>query len=348
MNYIGIDCHITSLEFAVVNETGRVVETGSVATSAGNLIEYLKGIRSPKVAYIEESSLADWILETCNAYGEKLVITNSKENRWIGASESKNDKLDAKKLARLARGGYIKEVYHPVGERRRFKELMLGYDDAVRSCTRVKNKTKSKFRSNGIQCRGETIYKKAHREEWRAKLPNDPSLLLIVDRLWCQMDLLEETKRRLLATGAKESKKYPEIKRFLKIPGVGFITAATVSAIVENPWRFNDKSKLWAYAGFGIAKRTSGGKVYLEGLNRDYNRTLKYIIKSAIERMVQAKDNPFRRKYLDMTLLYGVSEKRAKLILGRSLLAMMLAMWKKGEEYSPELAGRKTTRKARM
>jgi len=70
--------------------------------------------------------------------------------------------------------------------------------------------------------------------------------------------------------------------RFEALPGIGFISAATISAI-------------------------------------------------------QAKDNPFQRKYLDMTLLHGIAPHRAKLTIARDMLATMWAMWRKGEKYNPEI-----------
>ena len=91
------------------------------------------------------------------------------------------------------------------------------------------------------------------------------------------------------------------------------------------------------YAGLGIMKRSSGGKIYSEKLSTDYNRLLKYTLKQAAEAAIQAKDNPFRRKYLDMTLLHGIAPHRAKLTTARDMLATMWAMWRKGEQYSPEI-----------
>ena len=337
MNYIGLDCHITTLDFAVINERGKLIKTERIDTSVKNLITFIKSIESPRVVYVEEGTLANWILETCTGNGEKLVITNAKENRWISSSGQKNDKLDALKLAQLARGGYIREVHHPVGQRRRFKELIQAYHDTVRSGTRIKNKIKAKFRGNGIQCAGETIYKKRFREEWREKLPNDPGLLMIVDNLWLQMDQLEEAEDRILVAAKEQARQFSEIKKFQVIPGIGFITAATVSAILETPWRFANKRKVWMYAGLGIVRRESGERVYSEKLTRNYNRLLKYAIKQAAEAAIRAKDNPSRRKYLEMTLLHGVAPHRAKLTVARDILAVMLAMWRKGEKYKPEL-----------
>jgi len=244
---------------------------------------------------------------------------------------------DALKLAQLARGGYIKEIHHPIGQRRRFRELMIAYHDAVRSTTRIKNKIKARFRQNGIQCTGTTVYSEKHREEWKGKLPQEATLLLILEGLWRQLGQSEQTEKELLAAAKAQAKHYPEIKHFEAIPGIGFISAATISAILETPYRFSDKRKVWMYAGLGLMKRSSGGKTYSEKLSTDYNRLLKYSIKQAAEAAIQAKDNPFRRKYLDMTLLHGIAPHRAKLTIARDMLATMWAMWRKGEKYSPEI-----------
>jgi len=214
---------------------------------------------------------------------------------------------------------------------------MIAYHDTVRSESRVKNKIKAKFRQNGIQCTGDTVYSKIHEEEWEIKLPPDSTLLLILDGLWLQLEQLEQTEKKILAAVKVHAKQCPEIRLFEDIPGIGFIHAATVSAILETPHRFADKRKVWMYAGLGLMKRSSGGKLYSEKLTTDYNRLLKYSMKQAAEAAIRAKDNPFRRKYLDMALLHGIAPQRAKLTIARNILATMLAMWKKGEKYNPEI-----------
>jgi transposase len=214
---------------------------------------------------------------------------------------------------------------------------MIAYHDTVRSTTRIKNKIKARFRQDGIQCTGATVYSETHREEWKGKLPQEATLLLILDGLWRQLEQFEQTEKELLAAARAQAKHYPEIKHFEALPGIGFIHAATISAMLETPYRFADKRKIWMYAGLGIMTRSSGGKTYSEKLSTDYNRLLKYTLKQAAEAAIQAKDNPFRRKYLDMTLLHGIAPHRAKLTISRDMLATMWAMWRKGEKYSPEI-----------
>jgi transposase len=337
MNYIGMDTHITTLDFAVVNEDGRLVKAARVPTSVNGFMEFVKTVPSPRTIYMEEGTLAAWALETCVRFGEKLVITDPKQNHWIGSSGQKDDPLDAMKLAQLARGGYVKEIHHPIGQRQRFRELMAAYHDTVTGTTRIKNKIKAKFRQNGIRCTGATVYSAIYREEWKDKLPQEAAPRLILKGLWRQMEESEQTEKELLAAARAQAKQYPEIKCFEALPGIGFINAATISAILETPHRFANKRKLWMYAGLGIMTRSSGGKTYSEKLCTDYNRLLKYTLKQAAESAIKATDNPFQRKYLDMTVKHGIAPHRAKLTIARDMLATMWAMWRKGEKYNPEI-----------
>jgi transposase len=336
MNYIGTDNHIKTLNFKVINEAGKLIKAEKVPTSASNFLKFVKSVPKPRMVIIEEGTLAAWLLEICVQHKEKLVITDPKRNLWIGSSGKKDDPIDAEKLAQLARGGYIKEVHHPVGQHRRFRELMTSYHDTCRSVTRLKNKIKAKFIQNGIECSGETVYLKQHREKWHQRLPQDPSLLVIIDNLWLQLEQAQQAEESILSAAKAQAKQHPEIKLLDSIPGVGFINAATISAIVETPHRFADKRKVWSYAGLAVEKRTSGDKLYSEKLTKEYNRLLKYTAKQAAQAAIKG-DNPFRRAYLEMTLAKGIAQHRAELTIARDILAAAWAMWRNGEFYNPEI-----------
>jgi len=337
MNYIGVDCHISSLDFAVVNEKGTVTKRAKVNTGVKEFMEFVKNIPKPRKIFIEEGELAGWLLETSLKFKEKLIITDPKINKWIGKAGQKNDTIDAEKLAQLARGKYVKEIYHPVNDRRRFKDLIFAYHDTVKNQSRIKNKIKAKFRSNGINCSGKTVYLEKHRDKWREKLSSNSITCLILEELWVQMDQLHNSKEKLKKTIKIQSKRYPEIKKFMKIPGIGLIHGSTMSAIIETPYRFANKKKLWMYAGIGLMERSSGGTIYSRKLTREYNRPLKNAIKQSTEVAIAAKDNKFRRQYLKLTIEKGIASHRAKLTVARSLLAALYGMWKKGEAYDPEI-----------
>jgi transposase len=338
MNYIGTDIHISTLDFQVVNNFGKVKMARKVPTSALNFIDFVRSVPRPRQVIIEEGPLASWLLEICVQNEEQLIITDPKRNHWIGLSGEKEDKIDAEKLAQLARGGYIKEIHHPVGQRRRLRELIMAYHDTNKSIVRVKNKIKAKFLQNGIQCSGKTVYLPQQRAEWRKKLPQEPILLVIIDSLWQQLDQIQDNLETILAEAILQAKRYPEIKLIDEIPGVGFIIAATIVAILETPHRFADKRKVWAYAGLGINKKSSANKTYSEKLNKAYNRILKCVVEEAAQAAINAdNNNALQKTFGKMTVAKGIAPQRAKLTISRDIIATAWAMWKKGEHYNPEI-----------
>jgi hypothetical protein len=168
-----------------------------VNTGVKEFIDFVKRVPKPREIYIEEGELAGWMLETSLKFGEQLIITDPKINKWIGKAGQKDDAIDAEKLAQLARGKYIKAIYHPVDKRRRFKELVFAYHDTVKNQARVKNKIKANFRKNGIKCSGAAVYSDKHRNTWRGKLSKNKITHLIVEELWAQLDQLRGSKERL-------------------------------------------------------------------------------------------------------------------------------------------------------
>ena len=62
----------------------------------------------------------------------------------------------------------------------------------------------------------------------------------------------------LKAINAKS--KYPEIKEFKKMPGIGEILLHVFDAFIQTPHRFTNKRQLWRYCRLGIIDHSSDGK----------------------------------------------------------------------------------------
>lgn len=333
MKYLGLDAHSKTCEVAAVDERGKVLRNRSFETSEHELIEEIRAISGRKALAVEECPLASWVHAIIKPYVDELIVCDPKQNKWIAASEGKDDRVDAIKLAQLLKGGYLKPVYHSDDGRQKFKELVLHYHDLSRQVTRFKNKIKAKFRRNGIRCDGNEIYTPGNREGWLKKLGHKETAFA-VENLYFGLDSVTTLKQRAKREIVKMAPRYPEIRLFKGIPGVGLIVASTVSAIVATPSRFSKKSKLWTYAGLGIKRRSSADVSSPAHLNRNYNRTLKYVLKLAATRAISKANNEFATKYKTLCDR-GLDPSVAKVTVARSILSAMYGMWKKGEAYRP-------------
>ena len=80
MNYIGIDCHISTLDFAVVDEKGKIKKRACVTTGVKGFMEFIRDVPKPRKIFIEEGVLAGWLLETSLRWRREADCHRSKKN----------------------------------------------------------------------------------------------------------------------------------------------------------------------------------------------------------------------------------------------------------------------------
>ena len=91
---------------------------------------------------------------------------------------------------------------------------------------------------------------------------------------WARPRKARDRLARRLTALLKHTREY---KRLYGIPGVGEVVAPIFVAVIDTPWRFATKRRLWSYAGRGLRRRWSGDpRQAREGGACSGNRLLKY------------------------------------------------------------------------
>jgi transposase len=155
-------------------------------------------------------------------------------------------------------------------------------------------------------------------------------------RLYCLMDETESMQKRALKAMKQLGRKYPEIKQFKKMPGIGEIHSHTFDAFIQTPHRFANKRKLWRYCRLGITDRSSDGKpLVFKRLDRSGVSELKSLSYQAWLCAMRS-DNEVSRFYSE-SFRRTSNRVHARLNTQRKILAVMYGMWKTGEAYRSEL-----------
>lgn len=335
MMYIGLDVHARTFAMAVVSGRGEIMFEGEWETSCASLREAVGAIGGRKRVVLEESTIASWVFRLLKPHVDEVVVADPWHNRLIGKDEKLDDKEAARKLARLLRAGEISPVHHTDElERQVFKELVLLYHDTVAEATRCRNRLKAKFQQHGVRCSGGELYRDDQRPSWREQLPSAGTRYQ-ADLLWEVLDQALERRARLHARLTQQARAFEPIRRFMGVPGVGVIRAATFYALVDTPHRFATRSKLWSYCGIGLAQRSSGETSKPAHLVRRFNPRLKDVVKGAAQTAIQLGNNPFAAKYKRQTA-DGMSPQSSWLAVSRSMVSTLWAMWRTGSEYRPQ------------
>lgn len=326
--YIGLDAHTSTCSLCVMDATGEILDTATLSTNGRLLKGYLRGISGVKVLTFEECELSGWLHEILKGEVDELVVCNPVENRTY--KKAKTDKLDAKNLANLLRGGYLTAVYHDGSDRERFRDLMSGYQDLVEDAARIKNRYKSLFRKEGKMEKGSALYS----DEGFLEGLERKDFQFIGKRMYCLLEQMEKDREEYKGEIKKCCRKFKEMKYLKTLPGIGDIQAAKIIAQVINPARFKNKYKYFSYCGLVRHRQISGDNSY--GDKKIWgNRVLKCVYKMAAESAL--KGNSGLRRYYDHLRSKGVGHKNAKNAVSRKIAAISLALWKNSESYREDI-----------
>lgn len=328
MKYIGMDAHSSNCVLSVVDKDGTELDNVSIETNGRLLINYIKSVEGRKKLTFEECELSHWLYEILKDEVDEMLVCNPVANRDY--KRAKTDKLDARRLANLLRGGFLVPVYHDGSEREQFRVLMSGYQALVDEAVRLKNRYKSLFRKGGQMVNGEAMY-------------NDESLLEDLDRsdlnfvgqrLYSLLVPIEEERQKYVTEIRKVNKRFKEIRYLKTLPGIADIQAAKIVSQVIDPNRFQSKYKFYSYCGLVRQKRNSGGKDY--GSKKMYgNRVLKCVYKMAGKSALRGGNG--LRRYYDRLRTKGVSDKNAHNAVCRKIAAISLSIMKHHRRYDDHI-----------
>jgi len=103
--YIGLDVHQATISVAVLDSTGKLVMESILETSAATILQFFAGLRGRLRVTFEESTCAAWLYDLLRPHVAEVLVCNPRKNFLLN-NGNKSDRIDARKLAELLRGGW--------------------------------------------------------------------------------------------------------------------------------------------------------------------------------------------------------------------------------------------------
>lgn len=322
--FIGLDAHSTTSTFAVVNQSGECVLRKTVDTTEKNLSWVIEQVQGERELTFEESTLSQWLYLSLREKVDRLVVCNP---CFIAKKQgAKTDFRDALHLAQELRTNHLSEVHHESSHWIELRTLVSGYLDITSEIVRFKNRLKAIFRASAIQTDENSFYKNKHRVR---ELKND-SEKFVAEKLFSQIEYLEDEKLKYRERFKLNKKKYRPIRNLMTVPGIDLIRSNIIAAIVTTPHRFENKHRFWGYCMLVRHIQSSGGRVY--GNKRIHGRReLRDVFIGAAESALRTQTS--LRDYYDQLKLRGTTHKNAKVALARRIAALSLSILKNNEVY---------------
>lgn len=337
--YLGLDMHARHCVLGSTDSKGNPLGKARFATTESELIGHVKRAEGRiKRLSLEEGPMAYWAGQLLAPYVQEILICDPLENNLISSDMHKGDERDAYALCRLHRLGELKRVYQPQSDQRAvFKASVQSYLSLVAQQTALKLQIKAKYRAWGVpQAVGQAIYGKKGREEFLRQI-KPQAVVHQLRRLYALMDAAREASREALKEAHDLGRGYPEIREFMKMPGIGPVGALVFDAFVQAPERFASKSRLWRYSRLSITDRTSDGKpLGYKRLERRGVGDLKSLSYRAWQTATALnRDNEIKAFFLRSLSQTG-SRAHARLNTQRKILEVLWTIWRRKEAYDKE------------
>jgi|WetSurMetagenome_2_1015567.scaffolds.fasta_scaffold171641_1 hypothetical protein len=273
--------------------------------------EYLSSLKGRTLLTFEETTTAQWLFVELLDYVTRILVCNPSHNRLL-CHGPKTDKIDARKLCVLLRGGLLKEVFHSMDALYELRSLVSSYDDVVRAGVRFLNQR------HAIE-RGHSDTRK--------------NAAFILEHLDKSIQLYRETKELYEAKFIRFCRRHSSARRLLEVEGIGTVGVVKIMAIVVDAHRFSNRGHYLAYCGLVRNEKLSGGRSYGRRKPR-YCHALKAVYKTAAMAALNGSDNPIRQYYQHL-LDQGVAEHNARHASARYIARITYGMLKNGTRYEP-------------
>src|ERR671924_2275441 len=204
--YCGIDLHARTMYVCILNQDGEIMVHRDMKASPEPFLKAIAPYREDIVVAVECIFTWYWLADLCAHEGLPFVLGHALSMKAIHGGKAKNDRIDARKIAVLLRGGMIPQAYVYPAEMRATRDLLRRRMHLMRKraelLTHIQN-TNSQYNLPEI---GKKLAYKANREGVATRFPEpavQKSLAWDLTLLDADARLLTDLERDLVRT-AKE------------------------------------------------------------------------------------------------------------------------------------------------
>jgi transposase len=268
--------------------------------------------------------------------GHEVVVANPRKLESISKNQRKNDKVDARTLARLVRAD--PELLYPIQHRgpevRRDLVLLRARNALVQARTGLINTVRGLVKSMGARlpvCSAESFPKQAEAiaENLRA------ALMPLVE----QVELLTARIRRYDQEVEKMAqKRYPKSDLLRQVKGVGPLTSVAFMLTLEDPERFERSREVGPYLGLVPKQDESGESSPQLGITNTGDGMLRRLLVGSAHYILGpfGEDCDLRRFGLKLAARGGKNAKRRAVVaVARKLAVLLHKLWVTAEVYEP-------------
>lgn len=287
--FVGMDVHKNLIEIAIA-QRGRHGEVRNYGKIDGTLEALDKVVRKlvstggPLHFVYEAGPCGYEIYRHLTAKGYDCSVVAPSRIPKKSGDRIKNDRRDARMLARLDRAGELTPVYVPFAEDEAIRDLTRAREDAKLDEKKSKQRLLSFLLRYGLRYTGKKPWSQAH-IRWLSdiKMPH-PSQQIVLQEY---IDTIAECSRRVhrlteqIRQMLPKWRMFPVVKALQAFRGVSLIVSSTTIAEVGDLKRFENPTELMSYLGLVPSEHSSGEKTRRGSITKSGNGHVRRVLVEA-------------------------------------------------------------------
>lgn len=331
---IGLDLGDRSSWYCVLDGAGEVLLEQKVGTTPKAVKEVFGGMPRSRIA-LETGMHSPWVSRILSELGHEVIVAHARNVRLIGESRRKDDRLDARTLARLARidPQLLAPVKHRSAKAQADLTVIRARAGLVRARTSLINTARGLTKSYGERLRG-CSPRNVNREK---ALELSPELRTALAPLLATIESLSQCigeYNQRIEHLAQES--YPEVELLKQVKGVRTLIALTYILTLEDPHRFRKSRDAGCYVGLQPGRRNSGQSEPQLHISKEGDPYLRTLLVQGAHHILGpfGADSDLRRWGQKLAERGGRNgKKRAVIAVARKLAVLLHRLWVSGEAY---------------
>jgi transposase len=332
---IGLDLGDRHSRYCILDEAGAVASEGMLPTTKTGLGSLFEKMPSSRVA-LEVGTHSPWASRHLARLGHEVIVANPRKVKLITQSLRKNDRIDARQLARLAR--VDPQLLSPIRHRGEQAQADLAVIRAraqlVEARTGLINSARGLVKPMGERlkkCDADQVGQELAAGLSVAVQTAVQPLLKSVEALTQQIGVYDQQIEQI-------AKRYPEVKLLTQVYGVGTLIGLTFMLTIEDAERFARSRDVGPFVGLQPKQRDSGDSQPQLGISKAGDGLLRSLLVQAAHCHLRrgAPDSDLRAWGLSKAERGGKNAKRRALVgMARKLAVLLHRLWVTGEVYDP-------------
>ena len=322
--------------YCVLDEAGQVILEQKLPTTPEAMKQTFGKIPRSLIA-LETGTHSPWVSRLLSELGHEVIVAHAQKVQLITKSNRKDDRHDARTLARLARldPRLLSPVQHRSAEAQVHLTVIRARAELVSARTALVNAARGLVKSYGERLPKCGTYQVSR--ELAAALSTE--LRDVLEPLLKEIESLNERIKEYDERMEKIAKQaYPEVSLLKQVKGVGTQIALTYVLTIEDLYRFAKSRQVGCFLGLRPGRRNSGESEPQKGISKEGDRYLRTMMVQGAHYILGpfGQDSDLRRWGRKLAERGGKNaKKRAVVAVARKLAVLLHRLWVGGEVYEP-------------